>query len=374
MNYLSLNIRGLGEEGKAGWVKDIIREHKINFMGLQETQFGSLIGVNWQSFWGNNNFHLEHVDAHGRSGGLVSLWDPSIFTKSGVLKGRHYLLVSGFIKGLSSEFHLMNVYAPHKTREKRVLWEDIKSIMDSKQGFWMLFGDFNSVRYEEDRKNSVFDPSDAQVFNDFIYSKGLMEFTMKGRKFTYCKGKGVKAKLRKIDRFLVSHNFVDAWSDACLVALPRFLSDHSPLVLAIDPLDFGPKPFRVFNSWGEKAGFDEAIKNAIDSFCFSGPADLYLANKLIHVKKALKVWVADVKLKKKKIGRISWWNSIVLMKQWSKESYQRKKYGRLKSVKLPLWRWIPRNLRTYGSFLELDGHPLVMTTPLSFMGLLRARK
>ncbi|KAJ0495115.1 putative RNA-directed DNA polymerase [Helianthus annuus] len=254
-----------------------------------------------RNFWGRANFDFEYVGSNGRSGGILSAWDPSIFSKSVVVKNRNFLLISGTVKGFSEGFNILNIYAPQGTVAKRALWQQLKDLRQSTQGFWVLFGDFNAVRFQEDRKNSVFDVASSNDFNDFIYASDLHEFLMKGRKFTFCKGKGSNPKLSKIDRFLVCHGFMERWSDACLLALPRFLSDHSPLVLAIDPIDYGPIPFRVFNSWIDKGSLADVVKSASDSFSFTGNPDLYLAKKLQHLKKAIKAWAMVTKNKEEEL-------------------------------------------------------------------------
>ncbi|XP_022023673.1 uncharacterized protein LOC110923927 [Helianthus annuus] len=249
MNYLSINVRGMGDSvsDKPKWIKDIKRNHRIGFMGLHETPFANVSGINIPAFWGLAPFDFDFVDAQGRSGGIISIWDPDLFIKSGAEKSRHWLLTSGFIKGINLEVHILNIYAPQTAPAKRLLWEDISALKASKQGIWIIFGDFNAVCIPEDRRNSTFNSSEAKDFNEFIHNSGLEKFSMKGRRYTYAKKKG--AKMSKIDRFLICTNFMENWSDACLTALPRFLSDHSPLVLATNPLDFGSIPFRFFNSW-----------------------------------------------------------------------------------------------------------------------------
>ncbi|XP_076886582.1 uncharacterized protein LOC143536489 [Bidens hawaiensis] len=258
-------------------------------------------GINLQSFWGNFKFDSAVVEASGRSGGILSMWDPNIFLMSKVVKNRNFLLVSGFLKGQDSILHILNVYAPQCLRAKQLLWEEIRLLKMSNPGVWIMFGDFNAVRMPEDRRNSIFNPVESGHFNDFIYSAGLSEFAMKGRRFTFCKGKGSNVKLSKIDRFLICHNLIELWSDACLTALPRFLSDHSPIILATDPIDYGPLPFRVFNSWLDRPGFEEIVKNASDSFSFFGSPDLYLANKLKHIKAHLKRWWTVTKEKEAEV-------------------------------------------------------------------------
>lgn len=38
MNFLSLNVRGVGETVKTSWVRRLKVKHKATFVGLQETQ------------------------------------------------------------------------------------------------------------------------------------------------------------------------------------------------------------------------------------------------------------------------------------------------------------------------------------------------
>ncbi|XP_076947481.1 uncharacterized protein LOC143619430 [Bidens hawaiensis] len=149
-------------------------------------------------------------------------------------------------------------------------------------------GDFNAVRFPEERRNSVFDPTCARDLNEFIAEADLFEFPMKGQQFTFCKSRG--RKFSKIDRILVNQDFVDNWSDSSFSALPRYLSDHSPIILISDPLDFGPCPFKVFNSWMDSSEFEKVVIEACSDFVFVGPPDVFLAEKFKYIKFQLKQW------------------------------------------------------------------------------------
>lgn len=118
---------------------------------------------------------------------------------------------------------------------------------------------------------------------------------MKGRKYTYASKNG--KKLSRIDRILVCQEFINQWPESCFSALPRHLSDHSPLILITNPLDFGPIPFRLFNSWMDMEGFDNLILKANNEFCFNGSPHLCLSAKLRHFKAIIKQWVNEKKLK-----------------------------------------------------------------------------
>ncbi|XP_021975311.1 uncharacterized protein LOC110870438 [Helianthus annuus] len=222
---------------------------------LQETQFASLVGVDLGRFWGKGSFEFDWVGAPGRSGGLVSLWDPKRFSASRVVKSRFFLCIHGYLKDDGKAFSLINIYAPQKLRDKRSLCAELEGIIVRDNAFWVVGGYFNCVRDRSERRNSRFNALVSNEFNDFIDKVELHEFTLKGRKFTFVSGN----KCSRIDRILVSWNFVNEWTNAEYRALAREESDHCPLVLKIEAQYFGPKHFRFFNSWLSRDRLSEVV-------------------------------------------------------------------------------------------------------------------
>ncbi|KAJ0870787.1 putative Endonuclease/exonuclease/phosphatase superfamily [Helianthus annuus] len=162
--------------------------------------------------------------------------------------------------------------------------------MRNSQGMWCCMGDFNVVRFQEERKNSVFK---ARDFNDFIDEAGLREYCMKGLRYTFLAGKGLGFKMSKIDCFLVCSDFFDRWPEACLRALPRYLSDHSPLLLTLDNKNYGSRPFRWFNSWINREGCSELLSISLGNFMMTDPSDLVLSKKLKFLR-SLRDWKAKL--------------------------------------------------------------------------------
>ena len=118
-------------------------------------------------------------------------------------------------------------------------------------------GDFNEVRRKEDRFSEWVCTSGMNAFNKFITDGGLIDFNMGGRRFTRMSDDG--RCLSKIDRFLVCNGFINKWNAASITVLPRLHSDHSPLILVNDILDFGPSPFKFYNSWLKSDGLKDVV-------------------------------------------------------------------------------------------------------------------
>lgn len=149
----------------------------------------------------------------------------------------------------------------------------------------------------EERRNSNFDPVCARNFNSFIFESELFEYNMRGRRFTFLAKSG--NKLSKIDRVLVSKGVMDRWPEACLRALPRTLSDHSPLILTMKKTDFGPRPFRFFNSWLDREEFEKLILDANKEFSSVGEADKKLQEKFKFLKLKMILWREESHKKEK---------------------------------------------------------------------------
>ncbi|KAJ0512948.1 putative AP endonuclease 1, Endonuclease/exonuclease/phosphatase superfamily [Helianthus annuus] len=185
MNFMSLNVRGMGAIVKVGWVSGLRKDHKINFLAIQETQVDMVSHELVAKLWGNSNFSMEYVGASGRSGGLVCIWDPLVFRVQGVTKNRNYLLLNGQMVGSNQFLNVVNVYAPHRVGDKKVVWNKITNEISTGAAQWVLLGDFNAVGALGERLNSVFNRTCAKDFNDFISDNGLVEYGMKGRRYTF---------------------------------------------------------------------------------------------------------------------------------------------------------------------------------------------
>lgn len=111
---------------------------------------------------------------------------------------------------------------------------------------------------------------------------------MEGRKFTRVSDDGLK--FSKLDRFLVSNDLGLSFKSLGVKTLERRWSDHYPIMLHIDKCDFGPKPFKFFDSWLNEEGLEEVVTNAWNTTIRSSRPDCVFRDKLKNVKEAVKKW------------------------------------------------------------------------------------
>jgi hypothetical protein len=70
---------------------------------------------------------------------------------------------------------------------------------------WLVLGDFNFVRSQENRNRSGGDINDMFLFNEVIGHLGLLELPLKGRKFTWSNMQKTPL-LEQLDWFFTSSN------------------------------------------------------------------------------------------------------------------------------------------------------------------------
>ncbi|GKU89448.1 hypothetical protein SLEP1_g3583 [Rubroshorea leprosula] len=185
---------------------------------------------------------------------------------------------------------ILNIYSPCHLTGKRELWEELYNLIISKKGCWCLSGDYNSVRRVEERAGCHGVSREMKEFDEFILRSELIDLPLVGRKFTWYNSNG--KQMSRIDRFLVSEDWIAKWSDIKQWGLRRTVSDHCPILLKNEKVDWGPKPFKFFDSWLEQPGCKELVTNSWKSTEVKGWRGFILKEKLQRTKKVLKEWSA----------------------------------------------------------------------------------
>ncbi|GJR45107.1 RNA-directed DNA polymerase, eukaryota [Tanacetum coccineum] len=248
-----------------------------------------------KSFWGNMFFDYATSPARGRSGGILCVWDNSLFRKRSVKVSEYCLCVEGSWLATDTDLLFVSVYSPHDLSFKRVLWSFMANIINQWNGEVVVMGDFNEVRDASERYGSVFHAANALEFNDFIVNSHLHDIPLGGYAFTWTNK--YATKMSKIDRFLVSQGFLDLFPNMSGLILDRNISDHRPILLKEVHVDYGPSPFRLFRSWFLEEDFTSVLESSWNNDVVpSNNAMITLKNKLKNLKTRLKAWNRDKRL------------------------------------------------------------------------------
>lgn len=85
--------------------------------------------------------------------------------------------------------------------------------------------------------------------------------------------------MSKLDRFLVSADWLDLYPKVCQLALPKPASDHCPILLDSNYERWGLTTFRFELMWLEQKNFPELIAEWWKEFRVTGWAGFKLASK-----------------------------------------------------------------------------------------------
>lgn len=138
MNLITLNIRGIGESCKIEWIRDLRQRYKDDFIGIQETRVSDSKTIDLPVCWGSVDFDHDAINPTGGSGGILSIWDSTIFRKSRSILTRNYIATTVSWKGFPGTTTIVNVYAPQSVTEKRSFWEDLTLLKSQTSGTWIF--------------------------------------------------------------------------------------------------------------------------------------------------------------------------------------------------------------------------------------------
>ena len=77
----SINVNGVGAAPKKKWVRKLCQDNHLNFIGIQESKTDKVDTNLVHSLWGNQRCDFACKLANGSSGGIIAIWDDSLFHK-----------------------------------------------------------------------------------------------------------------------------------------------------------------------------------------------------------------------------------------------------------------------------------------------------
>ncbi|XP_058784109.1 uncharacterized protein LOC131658877 [Vicia villosa] len=233
------------------------------------------------------------LEAVGASGGLLTMWKKDLFNLVFSFKGQGYLGLC--VEKNGKLIYFVNVYASCDINRRMESWKRlIEFKMKNEKGAWCIGGDFNSISSLEEivGKSGRNYRREMSEFNAFIEEMDLVDLPTIGGKFTWFNSNG-KA-MSRIDRFLLSEDFIDDWKVEGQFIGERDVSDHALIWLKDKSRNWGPKPFRFINSWFDHVDSNSFVKKEWNIIDIKGRGDFCLVEKLRILKKRLAWWNKEI--------------------------------------------------------------------------------
>ncbi|RVW71709.1 Transposon TX1 uncharacterized 149 kDa protein [Vitis vinifera] len=248
--------RRLNDIEKRKLIKGVVRNQKLDLVCLMETkvkemsvQMVNCVGVgrflNWAS-----------VDARGAAKGLLLFWDNRVLEKLEVESGGYSISIRFRNRDDGFTWIFSRVYGSMIGSEKEDFWEELEAICGLWEDPWCIGGDFNAIRFPEERRNAPRLTVEMRRFSEVIGDLGLRNFPLAGGPFTWIGGLNSQS------------------------APPRLVSDHNPIVLEAGGFSSGKSPFRFENMWLKIEGFKDPVKSWWNGYFVEGYSSHCIAEKL----------------------------------------------------------------------------------------------
>ncbi|XVF49156.1 hypothetical protein PTKIN_Ptkin03bG0245900 [Pterospermum kingtungense] len=292
MKIVSWNIRGLGCAEKRRAVRRLFSNEKFDAFLIQESKIKKVSHrlVRW--LWGNEDVSCEFMLADGNAGGLIACWRNNFFFLESKIVDRRFILLIGVFKEKNFRCGMGTVYAPNDEGERSRFFEELSVVLRNAGCPWVLGGDFNIVRSEEEKIGLGYNVGAMATFSSFIESLGLVDLPLSGGKFTWCSNRDQPTFCR-LDRFLCSSEVLLNFSSIVQKLWPRSISDHNPVSLESKDTNWGPKPFRFYNHWLDLNGFQEMVGQRWKELDEGTNPPFNVWKKLRELKLVIKDWVKE---------------------------------------------------------------------------------
>jgi hypothetical protein len=157
------------------------------------------------------------------------------------------------------------VYGEAKINESHKTWDMLKFIKAASPLPWLCIGDFNEVLLREEHVG-VNDRSNAQIqaFRDTVDVCELMDLGYDGNTWTFEKRVAGGSFCRvRLDRALATTSWSSRFPLAVLHHLTGVASDHSPILLRLEPTQQAPlsRLFMYEAMWEAHADFRPAMES-----------------------------------------------------------------------------------------------------------------
>jgi hypothetical protein len=161
---------------------------------------------------------------------------------------------------------------------------------------WLFLGDFNFYRSLENRNKLGGNIIDTLHFNDAIGHLGLIELTLKDKKFTWSNMQ-MDPLLEQLDWFFTSPNWTIDFPNTEVLPLAKITSDYIPCKISISTRIPKANIFRFENFWAEHEDF-------VDTVCRSWTSNKKEDTTVKQISKNLKILRRDLKDWSKNLSKL----------------------------------------------------------------------
>lgn len=284
------NCKGLKKKGVSTFLKNLISEYKFHFIGLQETMVRHCDDNIIRKFDAPKDYLWFCNPSKGKSRGILVAIRNEFYDVGSFHQGEFMLQLNLWDKVNKIKWNLLVVYGAAQDENKVKFLSELSVFCSRSNGPLLIGGDFNIIRYVEERNRPYSLNRFSDMFNTLINFHELREILMNGGLFTWSNNQEIPI-LEKLDRILATKDWEDIFPNTIVKKLPREISNHNPLILSIGSYNTQRHlQFRFEKSWLSNPEFLPTVKKIWDKPCRANTTLDKIQQKLKLVKQYFKGW------------------------------------------------------------------------------------
>jgi hypothetical protein len=273
-------------------LEKLIRENKLDFIGVQETENFSVVFL--KNLTCPVSFSWQFLPTKRTAEGILLGVRGYSFRMVGVSLLNSSVSVILQYDRTSFSWRLVVVYGCPYEEEKANFIDELHVVLPSWQGPTLVGGDFNLSRFPSDKSNGHINQKWVDCFNDWVNKWGLIKINPSNRKYTWANNQK-SLVMAKLDRVFMSTEWDQAFPLVRVLGLAQGISDHSPLLVdSGDNFSRGKKKFRFEKWWLERPEFGDLIEKAWATECQGIGAMDRWQNKVRVFRRLVRGWTANV--------------------------------------------------------------------------------
>lgn len=180
MNGIFWNYRGAGKSGMTTCFSDLIKEHSLDFLCLQETMKKKFPSSFFRKIDPYNTFDWNWIPSASKSGGLFCGVKKEKLEVVSWSLGKYILQVTVFYVEKQCVWALLNVYGAAHDEHKYEFLEELASFCSHLSMPYIVGGDFNILRHCGEKNKKMVTSHYIDGFNPIINTMCLREIYVEG--------------------------------------------------------------------------------------------------------------------------------------------------------------------------------------------------
>ena len=178
MKGMFWNSRGLGDLAKYKHISDCVRDHALDFVAISECSKRDFPSRDLDHFSCGKDYEWHILPPSGRSGGILLGIHSTYLELLSTSKGEYHIKFHLRNKSDNFIWSLVAVYGAAQDEFKAAFLKELVNTCRENPHPMLLGGDFNILRYQQDKNNDRFDTRWPFLFNAVIDSLDLRELSL----------------------------------------------------------------------------------------------------------------------------------------------------------------------------------------------------